>query len=84
MNTMDVRDMDHNQWLFWATAIPVTVVAVVVSLIGAGVLSIRDQRLALDWENVQGSKRHRHRRMHPGDRQLTPPNDRDIPSPVSE
>lgn len=56
MNTIDVRDMNYNQWLFWATAIPVTVVVVVVSLIGAGVLSIRDQRLALDWVNVQGTR----------------------------
>lgn len=32
MNTSDVRDMDYGQWLYWAVAIPVTLLIVVIGL----------------------------------------------------
>jgi hypothetical protein len=39
MNTNDVRNMDKTQWLFWATALPLTAVVIVVSLFAAGILA---------------------------------------------
>ena len=38
MNTNDVRNMNINQWLFWATAIPLTVIIITLCLIWAGEL----------------------------------------------
>lgn len=35
MNTYDVRDMGTKQWLFWVTAVPVTVL-----VIGLAVLAV--------------------------------------------
>lgn len=32
MNTTDVRDMDQSQWVFWAVALPVTLLVIVVGL----------------------------------------------------
>jgi len=32
MNTADVRDMDLNQWAYWAAAVPVTVVVILLGL----------------------------------------------------
>lgn len=32
MNTADIRDMDLGQWAYWAAAIPVTVVVIVLGL----------------------------------------------------
>ncbi|TDZ13014.1 hypothetical protein C8035_v000464 [Colletotrichum spinosum] len=39
MNTSDVRDMAAGQWLYWATAIPVTVLTIVIGLWWMGELS---------------------------------------------
>ncbi|KAK3317448.1 hypothetical protein B0T19DRAFT_434993 [Cercophora scortea] len=36
MNTADVRDMDLDQWAYWATAVPVTVVVVFLGLLWTG------------------------------------------------
>jgi hypothetical protein len=33
MNTVDIRDMDSSQWIFWATALPVTATIGGVSLL---------------------------------------------------
>ncbi|KAM0263513.1 hypothetical protein ACHAQJ_001131 [Trichoderma viride] len=33
MNTADVRSMNHNQWLFWATGIPVTIFVLALACI---------------------------------------------------
>jgi len=32
MNTADVRNMGHHQWIFWVSAIPVTVIVIGISL----------------------------------------------------
>lgn len=32
MNTADVRDMAFSQWLYWATAVPVTILVILVGL----------------------------------------------------
>jgi hypothetical protein len=38
MNTNDVRNMTVNQWVFWATALPLTVVIITLCLVWAGEL----------------------------------------------
>jgi hypothetical protein len=38
MNTNDFRDMEQGQWLYWATAIPVTVTVVLLGLFWTGEL----------------------------------------------
>ena len=38
MNTNDVRNMHINQWVFWATALPLTVIVITLCLIWAGEL----------------------------------------------
>lgn len=40
MNTNDIRNMDQNQWLYWAVALPVTVIVVVLCLVLAGILRL--------------------------------------------
>lgn len=47
MNTSDVRNMQKGQWIFWASVIPVTLLVVVASLFGAGVLTLADLRSGL-------------------------------------
>lgn len=32
MNTSDIRDMEAGQWLYWASAIPVTILVIVLGL----------------------------------------------------
>lgn len=38
MNTRDVRDMDYDQWVYWAAAIPVSVVVIFLGLLWTGEL----------------------------------------------
>ncbi|KAI1661526.1 hypothetical protein F4813DRAFT_386056 [Daldinia decipiens] len=38
MNTRDVRDMDLDQWAYWATSVPVTVVVIFLGLLWTGEL----------------------------------------------
>lgn len=38
MNTSDMRNMSQKQWVFWAAAIPLTLVIVIISLLWAGEL----------------------------------------------
>ncbi|KAB2572307.1 hypothetical protein DBV05_g9037 [Lasiodiplodia theobromae] len=35
MNTADIRDMPHRQWVFWAAGIPLTILIILLGLIGA-------------------------------------------------
>ena len=35
MNTRDIRDLDRGQWVFWASAIPLTLLVIIVSIIVA-------------------------------------------------
>jgi hypothetical protein len=37
MNTNDIRNMEKTQWVFWAAAVPLTAVIIVVSLFAAGI-----------------------------------------------
>jgi hypothetical protein len=39
MNTNDVRNMTVNQWVFWATALPLTILIITLCLIWAGELN---------------------------------------------
>lgn len=32
MNTYDIRNMDTRQWIFWATAIPVTIIVMALAV----------------------------------------------------
>lgn len=57
MNTYDIRNMDKNQWIFWATAIPVTFI--VVGLSAIAVLRIDSVREL--W--IRSVERDRHRRV---------------------
>lgn len=38
MNTADLRDMPHRQWVFWAAALPLTLVIILLGLLWAGEL----------------------------------------------
>ena len=38
MNVNDVRNMEINQWVFWATALPLTAIIITLCLIWAGEL----------------------------------------------
>jgi hypothetical protein len=38
INTRDVRDMDLDQWAYWATAVPVTVLVIFLGLLWTGEL----------------------------------------------
>jgi hypothetical protein len=38
MNTRDIRNMEVNQWVFWATALPLTVIIITLCLIWTGEL----------------------------------------------
>jgi hypothetical protein len=38
MNTNDVRNMGQSQWLFWAVALPLTTIVIVVSLFAAKII----------------------------------------------
>jgi hypothetical protein len=38
MNTNDIRNLDSDQWLYWAVAAPITVVVIILGLIWAGEL----------------------------------------------
>lgn len=38
MNTVDIRDMEASQWLFWASAVPITVLVITLCLVWAGEL----------------------------------------------
>ena len=40
----DDGDIDHGQWVFWAVALPVTVITAMVAFYGAGLLSPRKPR----------------------------------------
>ena len=44
MNTMDIRDMEHNQTIYWTAAVPVTVGTMALALIYA----YRGQEIS-DW-----------------------------------
>ena len=33
MNTYDIRNMGAKQWIFWATAIPVTIIVVALAVV---------------------------------------------------
>jgi hypothetical protein len=39
MNTADFRDMDLTQWAYWATAVPLTIVVILIGLWWMGELS---------------------------------------------
>lgn len=39
MNTSDIRDMEAGQWLYWASAIPVTILVIVLGLWWMGELA---------------------------------------------
>jgi hypothetical protein len=49
MNTNDVRNMGQSQWLFWAVALPLTTIVIVVSLFAAGI--IPGPLWPLSWSN---------------------------------
>jgi hypothetical protein len=38
MNTADIRNMDQGQWLYWATAVPVTIMVIFLGLLWTGEL----------------------------------------------
>lgn len=54
MNTSDIRDLEQGQWLYWATAVPVTVGVILIGLWWMGelgnaalwLLNLREQQSA--------------------------------------
>lgn len=38
MNTVDIRDMEHGQWAYWAAAVPLTVLVMLLGLLFTGEL----------------------------------------------
>lgn len=38
MNTQDIRNLESSQWLFWAVAMPLTFVVIIISLFFGGIL----------------------------------------------
>ncbi|KAK3897542.1 hypothetical protein C8A05DRAFT_38902 [Staphylotrichum tortipilum] len=49
MNSSDIRDMDAGQWAYWATALPVTAVVVVLGLVFTG-----EMRRLWEWIGTRG------------------------------
>ena len=64
MNTSDMRTMSQKQWVFWAVAIPLTLVIVIISLLWAGELKnawdalakLFPQRKQSDYHRLQGDQ----------------------------
>ena len=54
MNTFDVRNMTVNQWVFWATALPLMVVIITLCLIWAGELKNFWEGFAKLWTGRSG------------------------------
>ena len=54
MNTFDVRNMTVNQWVFWATALPLMVVIITLCLIWAGELKNFWEGFAKLWSGGRG------------------------------
>lgn len=46
MNTNDIRNMDTDQWAFWVSALPLTLIVILISVWSAGLLDISRQWLA--------------------------------------
>ena len=40
MNTTDIRNIESGQWIYWAVAIPLTVIVMALTLFWAGELEI--------------------------------------------
>ena len=54
MNTIDIRNQDRPQWIFWASAVPLTVLVVGISLLVAQKIeSVKDSwsNFMARWEN---------------------------------
>ena len=49
MNTNDIRETDFTQWVFWATALPLTLVIGLLCLAFTGVLGSFDWAFARRW-----------------------------------
>ena len=49
MNTSDVRDMPFGQWVYWATALPLTILVIALCLAWAGELNNFRQGFANLW-----------------------------------
>jgi NhaP-type Na+/H+ or K+/H+ antiporter len=80
MNTADVRNMDKTQWVFWATALPLTVVVIVVSLFAAGILMQpfgrgADLPLTGNTERTRKRRNRRRKRGFVGERSLSSSSD---------
>ncbi|KFG86985.1 putative Mg2+ transporter [Metarhizium anisopliae] len=61
MNTNDIRDMDSGQWLYWAVAIPVTLLIIVIGLWWMGELGS-----VLEWLSGRQTGRVSNTRYVPG------------------
>lgn len=58
MNTRDMRDLEQTQWLFWASAIPVTIIVIVASLYASGASHMFGQISSGLVESFRGRKKH--------------------------
>ncbi len=54
MNSADIRDMDQGQWMYWATALPVTAVVVLLGLVFTGEMRRLEERGREVWERWSG------------------------------
>lgn len=76
MNTTDVRDMPFSQWLYWATALPVTLIVIV-----GGLWWMSELGNVMAW--ITGQKRHRSDAVYPSIA-VTGPSGQPPPPPEEE
>ena len=55
MNTSDIRDMEYEQWVFWAVALPLTIVIILASMWWIGQLPSLTS--SLTWLKARSSSR---------------------------
>ncbi|OBT78122.1 hypothetical protein VF21_02657 [Pseudogymnoascus sp. 05NY08] len=57
MNTVDIRDMEFSQWVFWAAAIPLMIIVITLCLIWAGELGNFWKGFRDLWRRREGARR---------------------------
>ena len=63
MNVNDIRNMDQKQWVFWATALPLTAIIITLCLIWAGELD----NFLKGFRNLWKSNKEKKMYFRPGD-----------------
>jgi Mg2+ and Co2+ transporter CorA len=53
MNTNDIRNMESTQWIYWATALPLTVIVIGLSVLAFGKMSEIQDGFSRLWSHVK-------------------------------